>query len=140
MPQPGPHRRRRVVELDGRGLLAQVRLHHATEPVTGSDQQREPFRQDLRDPKQAAAVFGDPGIVVAVSGVRHENEGFTLVRRGADRVAARPGLVVHDRAGQDRLAVVRFYETDGSRQRPNLQPAGGSTGGPVPGGGLGGGA
>jgi hypothetical protein len=154
-----------VVELDGHGLLAQARLYHATEPVTGSDQRREPFRQQLRDlrldgavgtlhdaiaagdPKQAAAVFADPATLVDVYGGRHEGEGavgdhfaallnsgplvlqrntvtddnarsaveFTLVRRGADRVAARPGLIVHERAGQDQLGIVRFYETDGSQ-------------------------
>lgn len=153
-----------VLELDGHGLVAQVRLYHATEAITGSDRRREPVRQQLRDlsldgavealhgalaagdPKKAAALFAEPGLLVDENGQRHEGEGpltdhfaaileaggvtlqratatvddartaleFTLVRRGAARVSARPGLVVHELAG-DRLSAVRFYETDGRR-------------------------
>jgi hypothetical protein len=54
-----------VVELDGHGLVAQVRLYHATTPVTASRRRREPLRQTLRDLRLTGGVDGFHDALVA---------------------------------------------------------------------------
>jgi hypothetical protein len=81
-----------VVELDGHGLIAQVRLYHSTRPLTGDHRHREPLRQTWRDlpltgavdafhtalaagdAKDLVATFTGEGYTVDAEGGRHEGE------------------------------------------------------------------